>query len=229
MRSAGKVFLRGGRAMIVSGNCQGFTCSPDMMARSLAKLARCKPHHLADLEVQLGTRQISAADWLAAYSGKAAEEAPEAAGSEIPVKASFGPIPPALAEIILRAAPAGSWLLRFDGRSGLFATSLNQGGTILHAATQSGRGVDAVLVALPKKRIVLPSRAALPSHGTMAPVDAEDLLGRDGQWLIRSGPEGKRVISLNSGGAIKHAAIGKVGPVKLVQSLKLKPEMAVLP
>ena len=230
MRSAGKIFLRGGRAIIVSGNCQGFTCSHDMMARALAKITGGKKKALADMQVQLGARQMPAADWLADYSGKDAEEAPEAAaGSEIPVKASFGAILPALAEVILRAAPSGSWLLRFDSDSGHFATSLNQGGRIIHAATQSGRGVDAVLVDLPRKLIVLPSRATLPSHGKLASGDAEDLLDRDGQWLIRSGPGGKRVISLNAGGDIKHAAIGKIGPVKLLQSLKLRPEMAVLP
>lgn len=149
--------------------------------------------------------------------------------NEITVKASLGIISGELAELILAGAPSGSWLIRFDERSGLYVLASKYGGRVMHRPTTAGRGAKTVQVTRKKTGLLVPGRGPLPLHKDLTEEDAESHLDRFGKWLIRQGEGGKRILSLNIGGVIRHSSIGSIGAVKLVRSLKLDVAKAVLP
>ncbi len=149
--------------------------------------------------------------------------------NEITVKASLGIISSELAELILAGAPSGSWLIRFDERSGLYVLASKYGGRVMHRPTTAGRGAKVVQVTRKKTGLLIPGRGPLPLHKDLTEEDAEARLDRFGKWLIRQGEGGKRILSLNIGGVIRHSSIGSIGAVKLVRSLKLDVAKAVLP
>ncbi len=229
VRCAGLLRMRGSNIIAVSDASNYYNTSADQLAMALGKIVGGQKALLDGIEVMIGSKRYNGTAWMAAYAGKDSESAPEDAGTEVTIKASQGAIGKELAELILQGAGSGAWLLRFDNQAGRYAIASNNGGRVLHSLTKSDRGADAVLLDRSKRGLVLPGRAPLPLHKTMDAKEAESRLGAGGQWLLRTDDQGKRVVSLNNGMGIHHAAVGKIGAVKLVTSLKLDPGKAVLP
>ena len=161
---------------------------------------------------------------------KAPPPSEEETVTEVSVKVSLGNISAELAELILRGAPKGSWLVRFDEKVRVYVIASKYGARVVHRPTATGRGSKTIPITRKRAGLIMPGRSPLPLHKGLKRADSLDLVKERGAWLVRQGEEGgKRIITINAGGSIRHSPIGNLGAVKLVRTLKLELNKVVLP